>query len=93
MFNFYPWGLSINIVTPLDINRTKVSFIQFMLDETKYDSGAGGMIDKVEREDEFVVEQVSKGLESRYYSTGRFSPTKELTIHHFHRLISESLNS
>ena len=93
MLNFYPWGLSINIVTPLDINRTKVSFIQFMLDETKYDSGAGGMIDKVEREDEFVVEQVSKGLESRYYSTGRFSPTKELTIHHFHRLISESLNS
>ena len=93
MLNFYPWGLSINIVTPLDINRTKVSFIQFMLDETKYYSGAGGMIDKVEREDEFVVEQVSKGLESRYYSTGRFSPTKELTIHHFHRLISESLNS
>ena len=68
MLNFYPWGLSVNIVTPLDINRTKVSFIQFMLDETKYDSGAGGMIDKVEREDEFVVEQVSKGLESRYYS-------------------------
>jgi len=31
MLNFYPWGLSINIVTPLDINRTKVSFIQFML--------------------------------------------------------------
>ena len=64
-----------------------------MIDESKYNSGAGGLIDKVEREDEFVVEQVGKGLESRYYKTGRFSPTKELTIHHFHRLISESLNS
>ena len=41
-----------------------------------YDLGAGGLIDKVEREDEFVVEEVNKGLESRYYSTGRFSPTK-----------------
>ena len=92
MLNFYPWGLSINVITPIDINRTKVSFIQFMLDESKYDSGAGGLIDKVEREDEYVVEQVSKGLESRYYNTGRFSPTKEITIHQFHRLISESLN-
>ena len=92
MLNFYPWGLSINVVTPLEINRTKVSFIQFMLDETKYDSGAGGLIDKVEREDEYVVEQVSKGLESRYYNTGRFSPTKEVTIHHFHKLISDSLS-
>ncbi len=26
MFNFYPWGLSINIVKPIDLNRTKVSF-------------------------------------------------------------------
>jgi choline monooxygenase len=25
MFNFYPWGLSINVVKPIDINRTKVS--------------------------------------------------------------------
>ena len=34
-------------------------------------------LDKVEREDEFVVEGVNKGLKSRYYSTGRFSPTME----------------
>ena len=38
---------------------------------------AGGLIDKVEREDEYVVEQVSKGLESRYYNTGRFSTNKK----------------
>jgi choline monooxygenase len=91
MLNFYPWGLSINIVTPININRTKISFIQFMIDETKYNSGAGGLIDKVEREDEFVVEQVSKGLESRYYKTGRFSAVKEEAIHHFHTLISDYL--
>ena len=64
-----------------------------MLDESKYDLGAGGLIDKVEREDEFVVEEVSKGLESRYYSTGRFSPTKEIAIHHFHSLIAKFINS
>tara|TARA_B100000886_G_scaffold273127_1_gene197052 strand:+ start:186 stop:1268 length:1083 start_codon:yes stop_codon:yes gene_type:complete len=91
MLNFYPWGLSINVVTPININRTKISFIQFMIDESKYNSGAGGLIDKVEREDEFVVEQVSKGLESRYYNTGRFSATKEEAIHHFHRLVADYL--
>ena len=26
MFNFYPWGLSVNIVKPLKINLTKVDF-------------------------------------------------------------------
>ena len=93
MLNFYPWGLSINVITPINKNRTKVSFIQFMMDESKYDLGAGGLIDKVEREDEFVVEEVSKGLESRYYSTGRFSPTKETAIHHFHSLIAKFINS
>ena len=91
MLNFYPWGLSINIVTPININRTKIAFIQFMLDESKYNSGAGGLIDKVEREDEFVVEQVGKGLESRYYKTGRFSAIKEQAIHHFHTLIADYL--
>ncbi len=93
MLNFYPWGLSINVVSPINKNRTKVSFIQFMMDESKYNLGAGGLIDKVEREDEFVVQEVSKGLESRYYSTGRFSPTKEEAIHHFHSLISKFINS
>ncbi|MGK0459099.1 MAG: choline monooxygenase, partial [Polaribacter sp.] len=40
MFNFYPWGLSVNIVKPLDINRTNVSFITYVLDPTKLDKGA-----------------------------------------------------
>ena len=62
-----------------------------MIDESKYNSGAGGLIDKVEREDEFVVEQVGKGLESRYYKTGRFSAIKEQAIHHFHTLIADYL--
>ena len=60
-------------------------------DESKLENGAGSILDKVEREDEFVVEQVSKGLESRYYKTGRFSAVKEEAIHHFHTLISDYL--
>ena len=92
MFNFYPWGLSINIVSPLSQEKTKVVFYSYIYDESKLDQGAGGDLDKVEREDEFVVESVFKGIRSKHYHTGRFSPTMEKGVHHFHRLIAEFMN-
>jgi len=91
MFNFYPWGCSINIVKPISLNRTKVSFITYVLDESKLDTGAGAALDKVEREDEFVVEGVFKGMSSRIYKTGRFSPKMEQGVHQFHSLLAEFL--
>ena len=92
MFNFYPWGLSINIVSPLSPEKTKVVFYSYIYDESKLDQGAAGDLDKVEREDEFVVESVFKGIRSKHYHAGRFSPTMEKGVHHFHRLISEFMN-
>ena len=91
MFNFYPWGLSVNVVKPLDINRTKVSFISYVYDPSKLEKGAGSSLEKVEREDEFVVENVQKGVNSTFYKAGRFSPTREKGVHHFHRLLAEFL--
>ena len=93
MFNVYPWGISVNVVKPISKDKTKVSFLSYVYDESKLNHGAGSELDKVEREDEFVVEGVNKGLKSRYYSTGRFSPTMEKGVHHFHKLISDSLNT
>ncbi|MEM6630304.1 MAG: aromatic ring-hydroxylating dioxygenase subunit alpha [Bacteroidota bacterium] len=92
MFNFYPWGLSINLVQPINQQKTRVSFISYVYDESKRHSGAGALLDKVEREDEFVVEGVHKGLHSRFYQTGRFSPTRERGVHHFHQLLASFVN-
>lgn len=92
MFNFYPWGLSINIVRPISLNKTKVSFITYIYDENKINVGAGALLDKVEREDEFVVEGVHLGLKSRFYKAGRFSPLREKGVHHFHGLLAKYLN-
>jgi choline monooxygenase len=92
MFNFYPWGLSINIVQPLALDRTKVSFLTYVLDKQKLNRGAGALLDKVEREDEFVVEGVQKGVNSRFYKAGRFSPKMEKGVHHFHQLLVRFLN-
>lgn len=91
MLNFYPWGLSVNIVQPIDHETTKVSFISYVYDESKVDTSAGAILDTVEMEDEEVVQSVQKGIQSRYYTTGRFSPTREQGVHHFHRLVSEFL--
>ena len=93
MFNFYPWGLSVNIVKPVDINHTRVSFISYVKDSGKLGKGAGNDLDKVEKEDEFVVENVQKGIRSSFYKAGRFSPKMEKGVHHFHLLLAKFMNA
>lgn len=92
MFNYYPWGVSVNVIKPLSMDRTKVSFLTYVYDRSKIDSGAGALLDKVEREDEFVVEGVQKGIRSNFYQAGRYSPSREKGVHHFHRLLCDFLN-
>jgi choline monooxygenase len=92
MLNFYPWGLSVNIVKPLEPNLTKVSYLTFVSDESKLNKGAGADLETVEFEDQAVVESVQKGINSRFYEKGRYSPNREQGTHHFHRLIAEFMN-
>jgi choline monooxygenase len=89
MLNFYPWGLSVNVVRPLAVDRTRVSFLSYVWDESKLDRGAGSGLDRVEREDEAIVESVQRGVRSRLYDRGRYSPAREGGVHHFHRLLAE----
>ena len=89
MFNVYPWGVSVNVVTPLAVDRTRISFLPFVWDGTKRDIGAGAGLDRVEREDEAIVESVQRGVRSRLYDRGRYSPAREGGVHHFHRLLAE----
>tara|TARA_B100000767_G_scaffold152713_1_gene143660 strand:- start:1328 stop:2407 length:1080 start_codon:yes stop_codon:yes gene_type:complete len=92
MLNFYPWGLSLNVITPISVNETKVQFKSYVWDESNLNSGAGADLDKVELEDEEIVQQVQKGVASRFYNHGRFSPSMEKGVHHFHKLISNFIN-
>ncbi len=92
MFNFYPWGLSLNVIQPISINETKVNFYSFVLDEKKFGHGAGADLETVEMEDEEVVEQVQKGIRSRFYTHGRYSVTREQGTHHFHSLLAQFIS-
>ncbi len=93
MFNFYPWGLSVNIVRPLEVAKTKVSFLMYVWDESKLRQGAGADLHGVELEDEDIVQNVQKGIRSRFYKHGRYSVTREQGTHHFHQLIAKFMNS
>ncbi len=88
MLNFYPWGLSVNVVQPLAPDRTRVSFLSYVWDERRRGEGAGADLHRVEMEDEEVVEAVQRGVRSRIYSRGRYSPRREVGTHHFHRLLA-----
>lgn len=91
MFNFYPWGLSVNIVQPVSASQTKVIFLSYVWKEEKLEKGAGAGLDKVEMEDEEIVENVQKGIRSRFYQHGRYSVTREQGTHQFHCLLAKHM--
>lgn len=93
MLNFYPWGLSINMVNPKSQSETEIVYKTYVMDQSKFEKSAGAALNEVELEDGAIVESVHVGMKSRFYKTGRFSPTREAGVHHFHRLIADCLNT
>lgn len=97
MLNFYPDNLQINIIIPLDHERTLTVFEWYF---EQPGSGPGwesmqqsiAFSDQVQKEDIEICETVQKGLRSRAYDKGRFSVKRENGVHHFHTLLAEFLN-
>ncbi|MBK9017667.1 MAG: aromatic ring-hydroxylating dioxygenase subunit alpha [Saprospiraceae bacterium] len=90
MLNFYPWGLSLNIIEPLSHERTRVRFRSYRFEGQPFNRSVN-QLEKTELEDEAVVESVQRGIQSRFYQQGRFSPTMEKGVHHFHGLVANFL--
>jgi choline monooxygenase len=91
MLNFYPWGLSLNQVLPLGPAKTRVIFASYVADPALLGRGAGGALDPVEMEDEAAVLSVQRGIRSRFYTAGRYSPQHERGVHQFHQLLADAL--
>lgn len=91
MINVYPWGISWNFVEPMAVDKTRVRYQTWVWNEPLRAKGAGAALDTVELEDERVVEAVQRGIQSRAYKRGRYSPKQETGLHHFHRLLQQSL--
>ena len=87
MINVYPWGVSVNVVVPNETDSTTVLFRSYVKHPELLQQGAGAELDKVELQDQFVVENCMKGLRSSSYKRGRYSAKHERGVHHFHRMI------
>lgn len=86
MLNFYPWGLSLNQVLPLDSSHCRIKYRTFMFEGTTYDRAVNA-IEQTELEDQMVVEATQKGIQSRFYDRGRYAPEHEQAVHHFHQML------
>lgn len=93
MLNFYPWGLSANVVEPTGPETAAIRYHRFLWREDLLERGAGAGLDQVEQEDEQVVESVQRGIRSRLWPGGRFSPAHEAGVHHFQRLLAAALSA
>ncbi|MCH2046054.1 MAG: Rieske 2Fe-2S domain-containing protein [Saprospiraceae bacterium] len=92
MLNIYTWGVSVNVVEPLGYNKTRVKFRAYLLEGHSSEEIKDSTLHETEMEDEEVVISVQKGLQSRLYKAGRFSPKQEKGVHHFHSLLAKFLS-
>ncbi|MEL6713286.1 MAG: SRPBCC family protein, partial [Planctomycetota bacterium] len=92
MVNVYVWGISVNVVEPTGVGRCRVRYLRWVARPELVGEGVGGGLDEVELEDQEVVVSVQRGLRSRLYPGGRFSPQHEAGPHHFQRLLAAELS-
>jgi len=96
MLNCYPDNVSLNIVVPVDAERSLAIF-EWYLPEKDLDSAAAKasveFSDQIQIEDVGICETVQKNLHSRSYQRGRYSIKQEVGVHAFHRMYADVMNA
>jgi len=92
MLNCYPDNVSLNIVLPVEPERTLAIFEWYLPQKDHTSPAAKASVafsDQIQLEDVGICETVQKNLHSRSYSRGRFSVKQEKGVHAFHRMYAE----
>lgn len=94
MLNILPGRLQTNLVLPLSKNKSLVIFDYYFNNFTsseaiKRNEKDISFSDEVQKEDIFICEKVQKGLESKGYDKGRFSPREETGVYHFQSMLKK----
>ena len=90
MLNYYPWGISLNVVEPLTTSLTRIRFETYVREGVDLPDISG--IHQTELEDEMNVESVQRGMRSQFYKQGRYSPRHEPGVFHFHELLRQTVS-
>jgi choline monooxygenase len=94
MLNRYGPILDINWVRPLAADRCEVVFDYWYPESQRSDGFVEASLaasDAVQQEDVGISESVQRGLGSSSYDQGRYAPSVEMAMHHFHRLLARDL--
>jgi choline monooxygenase len=94
MLNCYPDNVSLNIVLPVEPERSLAVFEWYLPGEDHSSPAAKASVefsDQIQIEDVGICEVVQKNLRSRSYSRGRFSVKQEKGVHAFHRMYAECM--
>jgi len=94
MLNCYPDNLSVNMIVPVETERTMAIFDFYLIEKDLGTAAARSSVDfshQVQIEDIGICEAVQKNLHSRSYQRGRFSATQEKGVHAFHRIYAERM--
>jgi phenylpropionate dioxygenase-like ring-hydroxylating dioxygenase large terminal subunit len=94
MLNCYPDNVSLNIVVPVDVERTVAVFEWYLPPESIGSRAATESVrfsDEIQIEDGAICEAVQRNLHSRSYDRGRFSVKQEKGVHAFHRMYVEAM--
>jgi choline monooxygenase len=94
MLNCYPDNVSLNVVLPLEPERSMAIF-EWYLPEDQHSAPAAReaveFSDQIQIEDVAICEAVQRNLRSRSYERGRFSVKQEKGVHAFHRMYVECM--
>ena len=96
MLNCYPDNVSLNIVLPLEPERSLAVFEWYLPEKDHSAPQAKASVEfshQIQIEDVAICETVQKNLRSRSYSRGRFSVQQEKGVHAFHRMYAEFMPS
>ncbi len=94
MLNCYPDNISLNIVLPLEAERSLAIFEWYLPEKDHGSAAAKASVDfshQIQIEDVAICETVQKNLRSRSYSRGRFSLKQERGVHAFHRMYADQM--
>jgi len=84
----FPWGMLLQVVEPIAIDRSRVRTRVFVAEGCVLEEGFAGRLRHSAGEDRSIVESVQQGVRSRLWRGGRYSPEREVAVHHFHRLLA-----
>jgi choline monooxygenase len=96
MLNCYPDNVSLNIVLPIDADRSLAIFEWYLPEKDLGSAAAKASVefsDQIQIEDVGICETVQKNLHSRSYQRGRYSIKQETGVHAFHRMYADVMNA